>query len=57
MPSMETCSGVFVTVTKRDIKRMTRSQLIKYLESRGIACYADESTSELRDCAIEDLEC
>ena len=57
MTLMETCSGAFVAVTKRDIKRMTRSELVRYLESRGVACYDDESTSELRACAIEDLEC
>ena len=57
MAYLETCNGSFVNVTKRQIKKMTRRELIEHLESRGIACYDDESTKELRDCAIEDLGC
>ena len=57
MTLMETCSGAFVAVTKRDIKRMTRSELVRYLEARGVACYDDESTVTLRNCALVDLEC
>ena len=57
MYSLETCNGSFVSVTKRDIRNMTRRELIEHLESRGIACYDDESTTQLRECAIEDLEC
>ena len=57
MAYLETCNGSFVEVTEREIKKMNRRELIEHLESRGIACYDDESTKELRDCAIEDLGC
>ncbi len=53
---LETCDGSFTAVTDRQIRRMTRRELIEHLESRGVACYDDESTTELRDCAIQDLE-
>ena len=57
MSYLETCDGSFVEVTKQQIKKMNRRELIEHLESRGIACYDDETTKELRECAIEDLEC
>ena len=57
MAYLETCNGSFVEVTEREIKKMNRRELIEHLESRGIACYDDESTKELRECAIEDLDC
>ena len=56
MPYLVTCTGFFVEVTEQQIKKMNRRELIEHLESRGIACYDDESTKELRECAIEDLE-
>ena len=41
--------------TEKEIKKMNRKQLIDYLENaRGIACYDDESTDLLRECALED---
>mgnify|MGYP001179911086 FL=1 len=36
-----------------DIKNASRSELVQYLESWGTACYDDESTSLLRECAID----
>ena len=57
MSYLEKCDGSFVEVTERQIKKMNRRELVEHLESRGIACYDDESTKELRECAIEDLEC
>ena len=53
---LETVTGAFVSVTTRDIEHMTRRQLVEYLESRGYACYDDESTQDLRECAFQDVE-
>jgi len=39
-----------------DILRMTRRELWHYLESRGFACYSNESTKELRDAALDDSD-
>ena len=43
--------------TREHIERMTRCELVEWLEFRGCACYDDESTSLLRDCALEDYDC
>jgi hypothetical protein len=40
---------------EQTIEGMSRGDLVQYLESRGIACYDDESTELLRECAIEDF--
>ncbi len=40
----------------RDIEHATRDELIVYLESWGTACYDDESTSLLREAAIDTFE-
>jgi len=53
---METYKGTFIEVSLQKIQQMTRQELIDYLELRGTACYDDESTSLLRECAIEDWE-
>jgi len=37
----------------RDVKTATRQELIAYLESWGTACYDDESTSLLREAAVD----
>jgi hypothetical protein len=37
----------------RDVKDATRQDLIDYLESWGTACYDDESTSLLREAAVD----
>lgn len=39
-----------------DILDATRKELVQYLEGWGIACYAYESTSILREAAIETFE-
>ena len=36
-----------------DVRAASRKQLIEYLESWGTACYDDESTSLLREAAID----
>ena len=38
------------------IKNASRSELVAYLESWGTACYDDESTSLLRECAIDNFK-
>ena len=43
--------------TREHIERMTRCELVEWLEFRGCACYDDESTSLLRECALEDYDC
>ena len=44
------------TMTRELIGRMTRRELVEWLEFRGMACYDDEPTSLLRDCATEDFD-
>ena len=53
---METYKGTFVEVSLQQIQQMSRQELVEYLELRGTACYDDESTELLRECAIEDWE-
>ena len=53
---LETYTGDFVHVELSDFNYMSRQELVLYLESRGMACYNDESTEELRQCAIDDYE-
>ena len=36
-----------------DVKRATRQELVEFLESWGTACFDDESTSLLREAAID----
>jgi len=53
---LETSTGKFIAVTREFIRRMDRSELISHLESRGMACYDDESTSLLRETALDDYD-
>ena len=46
----------FACISLQEIQRMNRDELVIHLESRGTACYDDESTELLRQCAIEDWE-
>ena len=46
----------FRTMTREFIERMTREELVEWLEFRGTACYDDEPTSLLRDCALDDFD-
>ena len=39
-----------------DVKNATRDELVAYIESWGTACYDDESTSLLREAAIDTFE-
>ena len=36
-----------------DIQRASREEIVQYLEGWGVACYDDESTSLLREAAID----
>jgi hypothetical protein len=40
-------------VTKAYLRNCDRNELIQYLESWGFQCYDNESTSQLREAAIE----
>ena len=53
---METVSGQFIAITRELIERMDRQELVSHLESRGIACFDEEPTTLLRDCALEDFD-
>ena len=39
-----------------EIQRAGREEVIQYLEGWGVACYDDESTSLLKEAAIETFE-
>tara|TARA_B100000927_G_C16174227_1_gene352668 strand:+ start:131 stop:316 length:186 start_codon:yes stop_codon:yes gene_type:complete len=53
---LETITGNFVEVSRRDLERASRSELVDYLEARGSACYDDESTELLRAAALDDWD-
>ena len=53
MKNLETITGNFVEVSRRDLERASRNELIDYLEARGSACYDDESTELLRAAALD----
>ena len=56
MKNLETITGNFVEVSRRDLERASRNELIDYLEARGSACYDDESTELLRAAALDDWD-
>ena len=56
MKYLETITGNFVEVSRRDLERASRSELVDYLEARGSACYDDESTELLRAAALDDWD-
>ena len=56
MKYLETITGNFVEVSRRDLERASRSELVDYLEARGSACYAYESTELLRAAALDDWD-
>ena len=56
MIHLETITGNFIEVSRRDLERASRSELVDYLESRGSACYDEESTELLREAALEDFD-
>jgi len=56
MVNMETITGNFIEVRRRDLESASRSELVSYLESRGSACYDDEAVELLRKAALEDFD-
>ena len=56
MKYLETITGNFVEVSRRDLERASRSELVDYLEARGSACYDNESTDLLRAAALDDWD-
>ncbi len=56
MKHLETITGNFVEVSRRDLERASRSELVDYLEARGSACYDNESTELLRAAALDDWD-
>ena len=54
--TLEGVGGFHFSVTRRDLQHMPRTELVRWLEHRGFACYDDESTDELRDTAIQDFD-
>ncbi len=53
---LETYTGEFINVSRRLLESCNRRTLVAYLESRGSACYDDESTSLLRIAALDDWD-
>jgi hypothetical protein len=53
---LETHTGAFVHQERSNFDHMSRSELVEHLELRGFACYDNESTSLLRETAIEDFD-
>jgi hypothetical protein len=53
---LETYSGAYIEVDRRHLENASREELISFLESRGSACYDDESTTLLRECALDDYD-
>lgn len=56
MINLETITGNFIEVSRRDLERASRSELVDYLEARGSACYDYESTELLREAALDDWD-
>ena len=56
MKYLETITGNYVGVSRRDLERASRSELVDYLEARGSACYDNESTDLLRAAALDDWD-
>ena len=56
MKYLETITGNFAEVSRRDLERASRAELVDYLEARGSACYDDESTELLRAAALDDWD-
>lgn len=56
MKFLETITGNFFEVSRRDLERASRAELIDYLEARGSACYDSESTELLRGAALDDWD-
>ena len=54
--ALETITGNFFEVSRRDLEQASRRELVNYLEARGCACYDSESTELLRAAALDDWD-
>ena len=54
---LETHRGSYLDVSRKSLENASRSELVTFLEMRGSACYDDESTELLRECALDDWDC
>lgn len=43
-------------MTKAELLKASRDELVAYLESWGFQCYASETTSQLREAAVENAQ-
>ncbi|MBS3912714.1 MAG: hypothetical protein KGZ70_12985 [Hydrogenophaga sp.] len=43
-------------MTREEIEKMDRQELIAYLEGWGFQCYDHETTDELREAALENFD-
>ena len=53
---METCRDGMVEMRREFLETARRHQLIEWLELRGVACYDDDPTELLRECALQDWD-
>ena len=56
MMYLETITGNYIEVSRRDLERASRRELVEYLEARGSACYDDEPTELLRAASLDDWD-
>ena len=52
----ENAQGHYFTQKRADLVTASRSELKAYLEARGTAVFAEESTELLRECALQDYD-
>jgi len=53
---LETYRGDYLEVTRKYLETATRVDLVEFLELRGSACYDEESTTLLREAALDDYD-
>jgi hypothetical protein len=53
---LETHNGSYLEVSRKFLERANRAELVQFLELRGSACYDDESTTLLREAALDDYD-
>jgi hypothetical protein len=53
---LETHRGDYLEVSRKYLETASRSELVQFLELRGSACYEDESTTLLREAALDDYD-
>tara|TARA_B100001094_G_scaffold281769_1_gene293428 strand:- start:407 stop:595 length:189 start_codon:yes stop_codon:yes gene_type:complete len=53
---LETHRGDYLDVSRKSLENASRAELVTFLEMRGSACYDDEPTELLRECALDDFD-